>query len=155
MFLTKWFWKWLNFDKVIKSDFWCCDHTFDEVMDFDFRCYVIRRSDLLVQLDINKIQPCGTHVLKTNQIFWQFWPYKSNPEMNLSNAIGWVESTKQIFWTPFWFANLNPQDLYKLGLFIALKMCWNLWDTLEWETLGCSTFFISINVLFDSDYVRQ
>ncbi len=23
------------------------------------------------------------------------------------------------------------------------------------ETLGCSTFFISINVLFDSDYVRQ
>ncbi len=25
----------------------------------------------------------------------------------------------------------------------------------EGEMLGCSTFFISTNVLFDSDYVRQ
>ncbi len=30
-----------------------------------------------------------------------------------------------------------------------------IFNHFSWETLGCSTFFISINVLFDSDYGRQ
>jgi hypothetical protein len=65
------------------------------------------------------------------QIFWDFWPYESNPqyksfenrsinwihETNLFNTVGQNKSKKQILWKQYEFANPKPRICMGLGLF--------------------------------------
>ncbi len=54
-----------------------------------------------------------------------------------------------------WYLCNKPLDLKVTTAQTKSRMNRRYPKTQKLETVGCSTFFISINVLFDSDYVRQ
>jgi hypothetical protein len=111
----------IHFQILLRGGTWGCEKSWRA---FSIIVFYLRLRDLWI----------NPYELRKNKSFTNFVLQNQIHDTNLLKTGRPIESTTQIFWTPYRFATLNPTDLYIFVLFIVClftkdssgfgKICW-------------------------------